>query len=99
MKCERFPKIIQLQEYLYNNQIIADACGFDIIKKLPSYWTYRRFIKNTARKWFTTVTESQVETLVSLGFIDSNFVSLDSTSIEANTSKNNSKSFDKNRYD
>jgi hypothetical protein len=33
------------------------------------------------------------------GFIDGSFVSLDSTSIEANTSKNNSKSFDKNRFD
>jgi len=99
MKCEKFSEITQLQEYLYNNQIIAHACGFDITKKLPSYWTYRRFIKNTAHKWFTTVMESQVKTLVSLGFIDGSFVSLDSTSIEANTSKNNSKSFDKNRYD
>lgn len=99
MKCEKFSEITQLQEYLFNNQIIAHTCGFDITKKLPSYWTYRRFIKNTAHKWFAAVMQSQVITLVSLGFIDNNFISLDSTSIEANTSKNNSKSFDKSRFD
>lgn len=99
MKCERFSEITQLQEYLFNNQIIAHTCGFDITRNLPSYWTYRRFIKNTAHKWFTAVMKSQVKTLVTLGFIDGNFVSLDSTSIEANTSKNNSKSFDKSRFD
>jgi hypothetical protein len=42
---------------------------------------------------------SQVKELASLGLIDGSFISLDSTSIEANTSKNNSKSFDKNRFD
>ncbi|MGE5631713.1 MAG: transposase [Caulobacteraceae bacterium] len=99
MKCEKFSEITQLHEYLFNNQIIAHACGFDITKKLPSYWTYRRFIKNTAHEWFTTVMQSQVKTLVSLGIIDGSFVSLDSTSIEANTSKNNSKFFDKSRFD
>jgi len=99
MKCEKFSEITQLQEYLFNNQIIAHSCGFDITRKLPSYWTYRRFIKNTAHKWFAAVMQSQVKMLVSLGFIDGSFVSLDSTSIEANTSKNNSKSFDKTRFD
>jgi len=36
--------------------------------------------------------------LVSLGFIDGSFLSLDSTSINANTAKNNFKSFDKTRF-
>ena len=78
MKCEKFSEITQLQEYLFNNQIIAHICGFDITKRLPSYWTYRRFIKNTAHKWFTAVMKSQVKILVSLGYIDGSFVSLDS---------------------
>lgn len=99
MKCEKFSEITQLQEYLFNNQVIAHTCGFDIMKKLPSYWTYRRFIKNTAHKRFSAVMRSQVETLASLGFIDGSFISLDSTSIEANTAKNNPKSFDKSRFD
>jgi hypothetical protein len=43
--------------------------------------------------------QSQVKALVSLGLIDGSFISLDSTSIEANTAKNNSKSFDKTRFD
>lgn len=98
MKFEKLSEITQLQEYLSNNQVIAHTCGFDIIRKLPSYWTYRRFIKSTAHKWFAAFIKPQVKALVSLGFIDG-FVSLDSTSIEANTSKNNSKSFDKSRFD
>jgi transposase len=99
MKYEKFSEVSQLQEYLFNNQIIAHACGFDITKKLPSYWTYRRFIKDTAHQWFSDVMQAQVKELAALGLIDGSFISLDSTSVEANTSKNNSKSFDKNRFD
>ena len=33
MKFEKFSEITQLQEYLFNNQIIAHTCGFDIMKK------------------------------------------------------------------
>ena len=84
MKYEKLSEITQLRELLYNQQIITYACGFDITRKLPSYWTYRCYIKNTAYEWFITIMESQVKTLISLGFIDDSFVSLDSTSIEAN---------------
>lgn len=30
MKCEKFSEITQLQEYLFNNQVIAHACGFNV---------------------------------------------------------------------
>ena len=69
MKCEKFSEITQLQEYLFNNQIIAHICGFDITKRLPSYWTYRRFIKNTAHKWFTAVMKSQVKSSFPLAIL------------------------------
>lgn len=44
MKCEGFGYITDLVDYLENNRIIAYYCGFDITKKLPSYWTYDRNI-------------------------------------------------------
>lgn len=100
MKYEKFLEVSQLQEYLYHNQIIAHLCGFDISTiKLPSYWTFRRFIKNTANEWFKDIMQLQVKELRELGFIDGSFASLDSTSIEANTAQNNPKSFDKKRFD
>ena len=42
MKCEGFTQITDLMDYLDNNRLIAHYCGFDIMKPLPSYWTYDR---------------------------------------------------------
>ena len=47
MKCEGFAQITDLADYLDNNRLIAHYCGFNIMKPLPSYWTYDRFLK----KW------------------------------------------------
>ena len=49
MKCEGFAQITDLMDYLDNNRLIAHYCGFNIIKPLPSYWTYDRFL----RQWTT----------------------------------------------
>ena len=49
MKCEGFAQITDLMDYLDNNRLIAHYCGFDIMKPLPSYWTYDRFL----RQWTT----------------------------------------------
>jgi hypothetical protein len=46
MKCEGFSQISDLADYLENNRLIAHYCGFDIMKPLPSYWTYDRFLRN-----------------------------------------------------
>ncbi|WP_338432779.1 transposase [Clostridium tyrobutyricum] len=46
MKCEKFAQITDLKDFLENNLIIAQLCGFDILKPLPSYRTFQRFIKN-----------------------------------------------------
>ena len=45
MKYEGFRYITDLVDYLENNRIIAHYCGFDIMKPLPSYWTYDRFLR------------------------------------------------------
>ena len=45
MKCEGFSQITDLADYLNNNRLIAHYCGFNIMKPLPSYWTYDRFLR------------------------------------------------------
>ena len=44
MKCEGFSQITDLVGYLDNNRIVAHYCGFDIMRPLPSHWTYDRFL-------------------------------------------------------
>ena len=46
MKCECFSYITELVDYLNNNLLIAYYCGFNIVKKLPGYHAFERFIKN-----------------------------------------------------
>ncbi|QSZ27570.1 transposase [Aceticella autotrophica] len=45
MKSEGFSPITDLADYLENNRMIAPYCSFDVMKPLPSYWTYDRFLK------------------------------------------------------
>ena len=45
MKCEGFTQITDLMDYLDNNRLIAHYCGFNIMKPLPSYWTYDRCLR------------------------------------------------------
>ena len=96
MKCECFENITELRDYLENNLIIAYYCGFDITKKLPSYWRYDDFIKELDHSLLEKIMQSQVKKLAELGIIDSSFIALDSTPVFANTKQNNPKSFAKN---
>lgn len=93
MKCEGFGYITDLHDYLSNNLIIAHYCGFNILKKLPSYWTFDRFIRNIDNSILKEIMHSQVLKLAELGIIDTSFIGLDSTPLEANTKHNNQKSF------
>lgn len=98
MKCECFSRITDLLDYLNNNLIIAHYCGFNIMKPLPSYWTFDRFIRKLDNKYLQKVMQRTVMKAVSLGIIDTSFISLDSTPIAANTCQNNPKSFAKNKF-
>ena len=98
MKCEGFSQISDLVDYLNNNLLIAHYCGFDIMKPLPSYWTFDRFILNMDNQIFKDVMRFQVTKLSELGIIDTSFVGLDSTPVAANTSQNNPKSFKKDKF-
>ena len=98
MKCECFSCITDLVDYLNNNLIIAHYCGFNIMKPLPSYWTFDRFIRNLDNKLLKEFMQSQVLKLSEMGIIDTSFIALDSTPVDANTYQNNPKAFAKNKF-
>jgi len=98
MKCECFSYITDLVDYLNNNLIIAHYCGFNIIKPLPSYWTFDRFIRKLDNTLLKKLMQSQVLKLSEMGIIDTSFIALDSTPVNANTRHNNPKSFTKNKF-
>ena len=98
MKCEGFSQITDLVDYLTNNLLIAHYCGFDIMKPLPSYWTFGRFLRNLDHQILKNVMQSQVLKLAQAGAIDTSFIGLDSTPQAANTHQNNAKSFAQNKF-
>ena len=98
MKCEGFSQITDLVDYLDNNRLIAHYCGFNIMKPLPSYWTYDRFLRQLDNAELKTVMADLVRQLYELGVVDASFIGLDSTPVMANTKQNNPKSFVKNKF-
>lgn len=98
MKCECFSCITDLVDYLNNNLIIAHYCGFNIMKPLPSYWTFDRFIRKLDNNLLKKLMQSQVLKLSEIDVIDTSFIALDSTPVSANARQNNSKSFVKNKF-
>ena len=98
MKCEGFSQITDLEDYLDNNRLIAHYCGFNIMKPLPSYWTYERFLKELDNGELKSIMAQQVKKLYELGIMDASFIGLDSTPIAANTKQNNPKSFAKDKF-
>lgn len=98
MKSEGFSQITDLMDYLENNRIIAHYCGFNIMKPLPSYWTYDRFLKRVKNGDLKEVMAGLVRKLYALGIVDGSFIGLDSTPVLANTRQNNPKSFEKNKF-
>ena len=98
MKCEGFAQITDLVDYLDNNRLIAHYCGFNIMKPLPSYWTYDRCLRQLNNGALKSIMANLVRKLYELGVVDASFVGLDSTPVMANTKQNNPKSFAKNKF-
>lgn len=98
MKCEGFSQITDLADYLDNNRLIAHYCGFNIMKPLPSYWTYDRFLKKLDNGELKKIMAQQVKKLYDLGIVDASFIGLDSTPVAANTKQNNPKSFAADKF-
>ncbi len=97
MKCEGFSQISDLYDYLTNNLIIAQFCGFNIFK-MPSYDSFTRFIRNFDNQLLQQVMQLCVKLAVKLGIISNKFLALDSTPIKANVCHNNIKSFNPNKF-
>lgn len=68
------------------------------MKKLPSYWTFDRFIRELDNQILKEIMQSQVLKLAELGIISTEFIGLDSTPCKANVKQNNPKSFCKNKF-
>lgn len=98
MKCEGFSQISDLHDYLSNNLLIAYYCGFNILKPLPSYASFTRFIREFDNELLQKLMQSEVSKAVSLCLIDTSFIALDSTPVKANVSNNNPKSFSANKF-
>lgn len=98
MKCEGFAQVSDLVDYLSNNLLIAHYCGFNIMKSLPSYDTFTRFLRTLNANHLKQIMKQQVIKAHQLHLIDNCCVALDSTPIKANTSHNNPKSFRKNKF-
>ena len=98
MKCEGFSQITDLADYLDNNRLIAHHCGFDIMRPLPSYWTYDRFLKKLDNGALKEIMSGLVKKLYELGVVDASFIGLDSTPVAANTRQNNPKSFARDKF-
>ena len=98
MKCEGFAQITDLMDYLDNNRLIAHYCGFNIMRPLPSYWTYDRFLRQLDNGALKEIMAAQVKKLYEMGIVDASFVGLDSTPVAANTKQNNPKSFAKSKF-
>lgn len=98
MKCEGFSQGSEIADYLDSNRLIAHYCGFDIMKPLPSQWTFTRFLRETENAALKDVFAGQVRRLYELGIIDASFPGLDSTPNMANTKFNNPKSFGGNKF-
>ncbi|WP_228201987.1 transposase [Clostridium prolinivorans] len=63
MKCEKLGQVTDLKDFLENNLIIAQLYGFNILKPLPSYWVFQRFIKNLSNSYFKEIMKNQVNLL------------------------------------
>lgn len=86
MKCDGFSLITDLADYLDNNRLIAHYCGFNIMKPLPSYWTYDRFLKKLDNGKLKNIMAQKVKNH-ELGIVDASFIGLDSTPLRQTQSR------------
>lgn len=86
MKCDGFSLITDLADYLDNNRLIAHYCGFNIMKPLPSYWTYDRFLKKLDNGELKNIMAQKVKNH-ELGIVDASFIGLDSTPLRQTQSR------------
>jgi transposase len=98
MKLQSINQITDLKYFIENNHSIAQLCGFDLSKSLPSYSVFQRYIKNLDNNIISQVMTEIVSKLIAKNIISTDFIAIDSTPIFANTKYNNPKCFSKNKF-
>lgn len=93
------PNLEELAQEMNDNLSVAQACGFDILKPLPSHDRYSRFLRDTPNQIFQKIRTCLVKELIKEGHVFGNYLSIDSMPIIANVKQNNPKIFVKNRFD
>lgn len=79
MNYEHFREITLVCDFLNSNLKIAQLCGFDITKALPSYSVFQRYIHDIDNAQLKDIMKNQVQSLIKLNAIDNTIVSVDST--------------------
>ena len=98
MKFQSINQITDLKYFIDTHHSIAELCGFNLSKPLPSYSVYQRYIKNLDNNLIKEVMNNHISKLMKLGIINTNYTSIDSTPIFANTKYNNPKCFSKSKF-
>jgi len=93
---ESIPSIPRLVEYLENNPVIAEMCGFSMMKKLPDESQFYRFLKHTKNSALEKAHHKINQVLIDQGIISMDTFILDSKPILAASKDNNFKNPNRN---
>ena len=93
---EGIQSIPRLVEYLENYPVIAEMCGFNMLKKLPDETQFYRFLKHTKHSELEKIHHKINQVLIDQGIISTDTFILDSKPILAASKENNLKNPQRN---
>ncbi len=93
---EGIASIPRLVEYLENHPVIAEMCGFNMMKKLPDESQFYRFLKHINNSVLEKIHHNINKTLIEQGIISMDTFVLDSKPILAASKDNNFKNPNRN---
>jgi transposase len=93
---EGIVSIPRLVEYLQNHPVIAEMCGFNMMKKLPDESQFYRFLKQVKNAELEKIHHKINKTLIEQGIISMHTFILDSKPILAASKDNNFKNPNRN---
>ena len=93
---EGIGSIPRLVEYLQNHPVIAEMCGFNMMKKLPDESQFYRFLKHINNSELEKIHHNINKTLIEQGIISMDTFILDSKPILAASKDNNFKNPNRN---
>lgn len=88
----------ELVDDLSSNPSLANLCGFNPQKAMPSVDRFSRFLRDIPHNVLQAIHRKQVRTLIRLGYITGKYLSIDSTSIPVHVKENNPKRFIEDKF-